>query len=58
MRAFVVVPVCLFLSLAANATEMHKKATKSDKGPTDLTKTIAPLIKEVDDALKAVSGGK
>ena len=24
----------------------------------DLTKTIAPLIKEVDDALKAVSGGK
>ena len=42
MRAFVVVPVCLFLSLAANATEMHKKATKSDKGPTDLTKTIAP----------------
>ena len=24
----------------------------------DLTKTIAPLIKEVDDALKAISGGK
>jgi hypothetical protein len=24
----------------------------------DLTKTIAPLIKEVDDALKAVGGGK
>ena len=43
--------------------EMRKRANpklilQGTNQMDDLTKTIAPLIKEVDDALKAVSGGK
>jgi len=44
-------------------SEMRKRANpklilQGVNQTDDLTKTIAPLIKEVDDALKAVSGGK
>ena len=44
-------------------SEMRKRANpklilQGTNQMDDLTKTIAPLIKEVDDALKAVSGGK
>jgi hypothetical protein len=44
-------------------SEMRKRANpklilQGVNQTDDLTKTIAPLIKEVDDALKAISGGK